>query len=498
MTLEEEVRELAKFAKAASVKLAQATTEERNGALLAMAAALRAQAPAIVEANGEDMEAARAAGTTEALLDRLVLDEPRVFAMADALEEVAALPDPLGVVSLESTLYNGIELRRVSVPLGVVAMVYEARPNVTADAAGVCVKSGNACILRGGSLAARSNEVIADVLAAAAVEAGLPEGSICAVTTTDRAATDVLMGLHDLVDVLIPRGGAGLIRHCVEYAKVPVIETGTGNCHVYVHASADPAMARDIIKNAKCRRYGVCNAAETLLVDAAVADAVLPPILADMKEAGVARSTAMRAYSPSPRRPGFPRLATHPTSCSPTRPTGRPSIWGPSWPVKCVEGLQEAIDHVNRYGTKHSEAIVASDEAAQDAFLAQVDAAAGVRQRLHGLHRRRPVRPWRRDRHLHPEDPRPRALCRRRAHLLQVRVARRGPGEGLRAMDGAVDSLAQRARAGTLARLGIMGGTFDPPHLGHLACAEEALEAANLDAVLFVPTAVPPSSRIVL
>ena len=174
MTLEEEVRELAKFAKAASVKLAQATTEERNGALLAMAAALRAQAPAIVEANGEDMEAARAAGTTEALLDRLMLDESRVFAMADALEEVAALPDPLGVVSLESTLYNGIELRRVSVPLGVVAMVYEARPNVTADAAGVCVKSGNACILRGGSLAARSNEVIADVLAAAAVEAGLP------------------------------------------------------------------------------------------------------------------------------------------------------------------------------------------------------------------------------------------------------------------------------------------------------------------------------------
>ena len=287
MTLEEEVRELAKFAKAASAKLAQATTEERNGALYAMAAALRAQAPAIVEANGEDMEAARAAGTTEALLDRLMLDESRVFAMADALEEVAALPDPLGVVSLESTLYNGIELRRVSVPLGVVAMVYEARPNVTADAAGVCVKSGNACILRGGSLAARSNEVIADVLAAAAVEAGLPEGSICAVTTTDRAATDVLMGLHGLVDVLIPRGGAGLIRHCVEHAKVPVIETGTGNCHVYVHASADPEMARAIIRNAKCRRFGVCNAAETLLVDAAVADAVLPSILADMKEAGV-------------------------------------------------------------------------------------------------------------------------------------------------------------------------------------------------------------------
>ena len=358
MTLEEEVRELAKLAKAASAKLAQATTEERNGALYAMAAALRAQAPAIVEANGEDMEAARAAGTTEALLDRLMLDESRVFAMADALEEVAALPDPLGVVSLESTFYNGIELRRVSVPLGVVAMVYEARPNVTADAAGVCVKSGNACILRGGSLAARSNEVIADVLAAAAVEAGLPEGSICAVTTTDRAATDVLMGLHGLVDVLIPRGGAGLIRHCVEHAKVPVIETGTGNCHVYVHASADPAMARAIIRNAKCRRFGVCNAAETLLVDAAVADAVLPSILADMKKAGV----LVHGDAPDAVLAGEADWETE--------------YLGPELAVKCVEGLQEAIDHVNRYGTKHSEAIVASDEAAQDAFLAQVDAAA--------------------------------------------------------------------------------------------------------------------------
>ena len=362
MTLEEEVRELAKFAKAASVKLAQATTEERNGALLAMAAALRAQAPAIVEANGEDMEAARAAGTTEALLDRLMLDESRVFAMADALEEVAALPDPLGVVSLESTLYNGIELRRVSVPLGVVAMVYEARPNVTADAAGVC-------------LAARSNEVIADVLAAAAVEAGLPEGSICAVTTTDRAATDVLMGLHGLVDVLIPRGGAGLIRHCVEHARVPVIETGTGNCHVYVHASADPAMARDIIKNAKCRRYGVCNAAETLLVDAAVADAVLPPILADMKEAGVLVHGDARVLAIA-EAAGLSAAGDAPDVVLADEADWETEYLGPELAVKCVEGLQEAIDHVNRYGTKHSEAIVASDEAAQDAFLAQVDAAA--------------------------------------------------------------------------------------------------------------------------
>ncbi len=375
MTLEEEVRELAKLAKAASVKLAVTSEDERNGALVAMAKALRDEAAVIVAANGEDMAAAREAGTSEALLDRLMLDESRVGAMADALEEVAALPDPLGVVSLESTLYNGIVLRRVSVPLGVVAMVYEARPNVTADAAGVCVKSGNACILRGGSLAARSNEVIADVLAAAAVKAGLPEGSICAVTTTDRAATDVLMGLHGLVDVLIPRGGAGLIRHCVEHAKVPVIETGTGNCHVYVHASADPEMAQAIIKNAKCRRFGVCNAAETLLVDGAVAEAVLPPILQDMKEAGVLVHADARALAVA-EAAGLATTGENPDVVLATEDDWATEYLGPELAVACVEGLQPAIDHVNRYGTKHSEAIVAADEEAIEAFLAQVDAAA--------------------------------------------------------------------------------------------------------------------------
>ena len=306
MTLRDEIVTLAEEAKAASVKLATTTADERNGALAAMAAALREHAAEIVMANSADMDAAREAGTSEALLDRLMLDEPRVNAMADALDELRGLPDPLGVVSLDSTMYNGIQLRRVSVPLGVVAMVYEARPNVTADAAGICIKSGNACVLRGGSLAARSNETIADILAAAAVGAGMPEGCICAVTTTDRAATDVLMELHGLVDVLIPRGGAGLIRHCVEHAKVPVIETGTGNCHVYVHESADPAMAHDIIMNAKCRRLGVCNAAETLLVDKTVAAAVLPAILRDLAAAGItvhgdetARSLAAEAGLPA-------------------------------------------------------------------------------------------------------------------------------------------------------------------------------------------------------
>lgn len=379
MDIRDDVVLLAKRAKGASAKLAVTTTEERDDALAAMAAALREHAAEIVEANGADMDAARAAGTSEALLDRLMLDEARVGAMADALDELRELPDPLGVVSLESTLYNGIRLRRVSVPLGVVAMVYEARPNVTADAAGVCVKSGNACVLRGGSLAARSNEAIADILAAAAVGAGLPEGSICAITTTDRAATDVLMGLHGLVDVLIPRGGAGLIRHCVEHAKVPVIETGTGNCHVYVHASADPAMARDIIMNAKCRRLGVCNAAETLLVDAAVAPSVLPPILGELLEAGITVHGDETVLTLA-REAGLP-VADGADEASPAVVPGGEADWeteylGPHLAVRVVEGPDEAIAHVNRYGTKHSEAIVATDEAVIDAFLAAVDAAA--------------------------------------------------------------------------------------------------------------------------
>ena len=371
MTLRDEIVTLAEEAKAASGKLATTTADERNGALAAMAAALREHAAEIVMANSADMDAAREAGTSEALLDRLMLDEPRVSAMADALDELRGLPDPLGVVSLDSTMYNGIQLRRVSVPLGVVAMVYEARPNVTADAAGICIKSGNACVLRGGSLAARSNETIADILAAAAVGAGMPEGCICAVTTTDRAATDVLMELHGLVDVLIPRGGAGLIRHCVEHAKVPVIETGTGNCHVYVHESADPAMAHDIIMNAKCRRLGVCNAAETLLVDKTVAAAVLPAILRDLAAAGItvhgdetARALAAEA--------GLPAGAV----VEATDADWATEYLGPHLAVGCVTGLDEAIDHINRYGTKHSEAIVATDETAIQAFLARVDAAA--------------------------------------------------------------------------------------------------------------------------
>ena len=367
-TLEEQVLTQVKAAKAASVGLGLASEETRNAALLTMACALRGASERILAANAEDMAAARDAGTKESLLDRLALDESRIDGMAEGLKDLAALPDPLGRHLEERTLYNGLELTRLSVPLGVVAVVYEARPNVTADAAGICVKSGNACVLRGGSMAARSNAAIAAVLEDAAVDAGLPIGCIQYIASADRAATDVLMGLHGLVDVLIPRGGAGLINHCVEHSKVPVIETGTGNCHVYVHRSADEAMARSIVVNAKCRRYGVCNAAETLLVDDDLDDRVFGELLNDLAAQGVTihgdeRTQALGAAL------GIPVEAA-------TEAEWETEYLSPDIAVASLAGPTEAIAHINRYGTHHSEAIVAADDKAIERFLNEVDAAA--------------------------------------------------------------------------------------------------------------------------
>ncbi len=382
MELEDEVRGIAQAAKAASRVLAQTSTEQRAAALRAMAGALRANAPDIISANEQDVRAAREAMVKDSLIDRLMLDDARVEDMAAALEKLVSLPDPLNVVLERRTLESGIELARVSVPLGVVAVVYEARPNVTADAAGICLKSGNAVVLRGGSMASRSCLAIAGVLHAAAVSAGMPEGCIGAVASTDRAAADVLMGLHGIVDVLVPRGGAGLIRHCVECAKVPVIETGTGNCHVYVHASADFAMARDIVVNAKTRRFGVCNAAETLLVDASVAQDFLPKVAGALADAGVrlhcdelackAVLSAGEERSPLDRALELERA---------DESDWETEYLAPDLAIRCVDGVEAAIEHINRYGTRHSEAIVAdlaSPQGAQAAerFTAAVDAAA--------------------------------------------------------------------------------------------------------------------------
>lgn len=381
-SLEQEVRTIAEAAKAAAAPLAQISADVRNNVLAAMAAALRANRVDVLAANAQDMDAARAAGTQESLLDRLMLDEARIEAMAGALEELVALPDPLGRVQEQRTLESGIQLTRVSVPLGVVAVVYEARPNVTADAAGICLKSGNACVLRGGSLAAKSCAAIAHVLHDAAVSAGMPAGCIGIIESTDRAAADVLMSLHGIVDVLVPRGGAGLIRHCVECAKVPVIETGTGNCHVYVHETADFARARNIVVNAKCRRYGVCNACETLLVDEAAALDFLPELFGLLADKGVhihgdelACKAALAAGAD--RLPVGPALRIE---------RATEADWGteylaPELAVRCVSGLDQAIVHINRYGTKHSEAIVADEGSAAGAqaierFVNEVDAAA--------------------------------------------------------------------------------------------------------------------------
>lgn len=381
-TVRDQVRRIAEEARAASGALAQTSADERNGALASMAAALRSHAAAIVEANGCDMDAARKAGTKEGLLDRLMLDEGRVEAMAAALEDLVALPDPLGAVQQKRTLESGIELQRVSVPLGVVAIVYEARPNVTADAAGICLKSGNAAVLRGGSMAAASNEVIARVLHEAAVEAGMPRGCIGAVTLADRAAADELMQLHGVVDALIPRGGAGLIRHCVETSKVPVIETGTGNCHVYVHESADASMARAIVLNAKCRRFGVCNAAETLLVDRAAARGFLPEAMVALAGEGVALHCDDEAFRCAEWAAGEAgRTGVELRFDHATEEDWATEYLAPELAVRVVDGVDEAIAHVNRYGTRHSEAIVADPAtpdgaAAIEAFLARVDAAA--------------------------------------------------------------------------------------------------------------------------
>ncbi len=361
-----EVRDLATRARVAAMSLASTSTDQRNRALLVMAHALVAKQDEIIAANELDMAEARAKGTAAPLLDRLRLDPMRIKAISEALKSLSVLPDPIGEVISGSRLANGIWLQQIRVPMGVVAIIYEARPNVTADAAGLCVKTGNAVILRGGSLAVNSNLAITRVLATAAASAGLPEGCIQSVASTDREAAEELMSLHGMIDVLIPRGGAGLIRSVVENAKVPVIETGTGNCHVYVHEKADPHMARRIVINAKCSRPGVCNAAETLLVDEAVYETMLPPILRELEEAGVS------IYADDKTRALGAVMRVNPAT---------EEDWATEYldlkiACKIVSGLDEAIAHVNKYGTKHSEAIITEDYTAAVRFLNEVDAAA--------------------------------------------------------------------------------------------------------------------------
>ena len=364
------VEGLARAAKEASRPLGFASDEARQAAVRAMATALRERQADILDANAQDMDAARAAGTNAGLLDRLLLTPERIEGMAAGLEKLADLPDPVGRVLEHRTIDQGLDLQKVSVPLGLVAMVYEARPNVTADAAGICIRTGNACILRGGSLAQRSCVAIAHALADAVEASGFAREAVTIIETTDREATGALMSLRGIVDVLIPRGGAGLIQRCVRESLVPVIETGTGNCHIYVHESADFAKARPIVMNAKTQRVGVCNACESLLVDASVAQAFLPDMLRELTDAGVlihGDETACAVCHELSLEEG---VAFVPATAE---------DWGREYlameiSVKSVSGLDEAIAHINRYGTMHSEAIIAEDEQACERFLREVDA----------------------------------------------------------------------------------------------------------------------------
>ena len=371
-----EAREKAALARAAAPLIGRAPRDVREEALRAAASRLRGASDAIVAANLRDLERARDAGMSAPLQDRLMLDPSRVEAMASSLEEIAGQGDPLGRVLDGSTISCGLRIERVSVPLGVVAMIYEARPNVTADAFGLCVRSGNACVLKGGSAARESCLAIARECRAALLDAGLPEDALQYVDD-DAAHTQTaeLLGATGLVDVLIPRGGASLIRACVEGARVPVIETGTGNCHVYVHASADFERALGILMNAKTQRVGVCNAAESLLVDREVAGSFLPLALTELARAGVTvhgdpeTMEVARLLDDERREIVGSRLVE-----------ATDQDWGREYlaleiSCKVVSGVSDAVEHINRYGTGHSEAIVADSYEACEEFLAGVDAA---------------------------------------------------------------------------------------------------------------------------
>lgn len=364
MTTFELVRAKAEAAHKAACALGVVSAAVKNKALLAMADALLAKTDFIIEANDRDMQAARENGMKESMQDRLRLTPERIEGMAEGLRQVAALPDPVGNVIGGQTLANGLKITKVRVPLGVIGIIYEARPNVTADAIGLCLKSGNAVVLKGGSEAMQSNMAVVGVLTEAAEAAGIPQGAIQFIDTADRAAVTALIKLNDFVDVVIPRGGAGLIKAVVQNATVPVIETGSGVCHTYVDAAADCAMARKIAFNAKVQRPSVCNAMETLLVHKDVAGKFLPQMLDEYFKVGV---TVF----------GCPATQEFDERVQPATEEDWATEYGDlRLSVKIVEDIDEALEHIAKYGTKHSECIVTEDYNAARKFQDCVDAAA--------------------------------------------------------------------------------------------------------------------------
>ncbi|UCH32982.1 MAG: glutamate-5-semialdehyde dehydrogenase [Armatimonadota bacterium] len=361
---EQEVIDKAQAAHVAARDMAALRTLAKNRALTAMADALTERQQFVLDANSADVRAARDAGLSEALVDRLLLSEKRIAAMAAGLREVAALPDPVGEVIEGWRRPNGLEILKVRVPLGVVSMIYESRPNVTVDAAGLCMKAGNAVVLRGGSEALRSNVALARVIADAAYAAGVPQGALQLIETAERAAAQQLMRLNQYVDVLIPRGGEGLIRAVVENSTVPVIETGVGNCHVYVDESADLDMAERIVINAKCQRPGVCNACETLLVHRAVAARFLKQV----GPALVGQGVELRGCDLT--------REVLPEAGEATDDDWRAEYLDLILAVRVVESFEDALAHIATYSTKHSEAIITGDYERAQRFCEGVDAAA--------------------------------------------------------------------------------------------------------------------------
>jgi len=361
----EEVLSKAARARDASRVMSSLSTSVKDGALMAMAAELVARSGEIIDANAMDMAEGEKLGLTRALLDRLMLNEARIIEMAEGLRAIAALPDPIGEVISMWKRPNGLQIGKMRVPIGVIGIIYEARPNVTVDAAGLCLKTGNAVVLRGGSEAINSNKAITKVISEAAVTAGMPDGAIELIETTDREAVNILLKLNEYIDILIPRGGAGLIQTVVKNATVPVIETGVGNCHVYVDSEADLEMAKKIVINAKTHRPGVCNAMETLLVNRDVAREFLPDLV------GILRDN----FGVEVR--GCPETKALVDWVNPaTEDDYYAEFLDLILAVRVVGGLDEAIDHIYKYGTKHSEAIVTASYHKARRFLQEVDAAA--------------------------------------------------------------------------------------------------------------------------
>ena len=362
--MSQSILEICKKSKAASRKLANLSGENKNNALCRMANALEANADNILEANHLDVQAAKDKGLKSSLLDRLALDKNKIAKMAKCLREVSSLADPVGSIEQTWTRPNGLIIGKLRVPLGVIGVIYESRPDVTSDSAGICIKSGNSVILRGGSDALNSNVIIGNILRGALTGTGVPEDAIQVVSSTDRSFAEEMMQMRDYIDVLIPRGGADLIKTVIEKSRIPVIETGTGNCHVYVAEDADLQQAIPIIVNAKCQRPGTCNAAEKLLVDSSIASSFLPKVIGALRERGVEIVGDEETAKSVPDV----KIATE-------------EDWYKEYldlkmGVKVVQGLDEAIERINKYSSKHSESILTADFDKALKFIKQVDSAA--------------------------------------------------------------------------------------------------------------------------